>query len=371
MALIIKEMKELSRDRLNVLLMFLIPVVNLFIMGYSINMDVREVPTVVVDKDKEFLSRTLIQGMNNTGYFDTLIVGSEQEAERLFVAGKAKLIIYLPDNFTHELITNKLPSIFVESDATDPIAIANAMNALDKLLKQVFNKDISRFSKLAQHDTPLVELIVRKNFNPYEVSKINIVPGLCGVILSIVPTLMVCLSMIKEREKGTLIHIINSAVNPIFIMFGKMIPYTLIGVMQGMVLLVLATVVIGIPMRGAATELLFICILFIILNVLIGLMFATLFDTQLQAIQVLSFYFLMSNLLSGFISPFAAMPDWSQSIGSLLPLTYFLHLVRGIMIKGYTLGQMSSDVVVMGAMIITFGLITYILFRRMVSKNYT
>lgn len=319
------------------------PVFNFLVMGYSINMDARNVPTVLVDYDKTFISRTLVEGMINSGYFDINVVGSEREATEHFTRGKASLVVVIPADFSREFFAQKKPTLYIKSDETDPVATSNALQVLSKLLETVFDYDTQKVNGFDQYYQASVTTVIHRMFNPEAISQYNFVPGLTGVILMIFPTLMICLSIIRERESGTMLHLTTSLCSPAEIMAGKMVPWLLVGLAQGIVTVTVAEAVMGIPVRGSAFELFIVHLVFTLLCLATGLIYSSLVSSQVQAMQVLSFYFLLSDVLSGFMTPFIAMPLWSQLLGSFFPLTYFLRLSKGIMLKGYSLYDMRTD----------------------------
>lgn len=342
-AIIIKEFLEIKRDKITIFFLALMPVFNLMIMGYSINLDARNVPTALVDNDKTFVSRTLVEGMVNSGYFAINVVESEVEATELFKSGKASLVVVIPPDFTRDFFAQKKPAFYIKSDETDPVATSNALQVLLKLLETVFDYDTQKVNGFDQFYHSSVTPVIHRMFNPESISQYNIVPGLTGVILMIFPTLMICLSIIRERESGAMLHLTMSLCSPAEIMAGKMVPWLLVGLAQGIVTVTIAEVIMGIPMRGASFELFIVHLVFTLLCLTIGVIFSALISSQVQAMEALSFYFLLSDLLSGFITPFKAMPVWSQMLGAFFPLTYFLRLSKGIMLKGYTLFDMRAD----------------------------
>ena len=367
-AIVAKEFFEIRRDRLTIVMLFAIPLVNLCILGLSVNTDPRQVRSALLDYDASPLSRTLITGMANTDYFSFTPLASEAEADRLFRQGKVQIVVQVPAGFSRDLLAGKRPQLLVQTDATDPAATANATQALVGLMDNVFDRDLQGISSLRATPQPLAELVLHKRFNPENVVRLNVVPGLTGVILSIVMILMSSLSIIREREKGSLVHLINSPISAGEIILGKTLPYFLLGAALVMLFLLIACRGMSIPLAGSWLSLAVLFALFIVLCLATGVIFSSITRSQLQAMQLTSFYFLLSTMLSGFMTPFFGMPGWSQALGALLPLTYFLRLSRGVMLKGYTLSEMGPDFAALLALTAASLLLSVYLFRRSLSR---
>ncbi|WKX26675.1 ABC transporter permease [Tatumella ptyseos] len=362
-ALINKEIKEIVRDRVIIVMILVMPLLNLIIMGYSINLDARNVPTSVIDHDNSPFSRSLLYAMKNSEYFDIEVMHDETLARKKFASGTVKIIVHIPHDFSKSILKNYNTDLLVETDATDPSSTANALQTLQHLIENAQYRELYNYSSLSASPVGNAKLVFRKWFNPRGNSQINIVPGLIGMILSIMPMLMVSLSIVKERERGTLQHIKSSGINPFIYLTGKSIPYVSIGLLQLILMLGMSIVILDIPMKGSYIELLSVSAFFIILSVIIGVSLTTVITNQLQAMQLLSFYFLFSNMLSGFLSPFEAMPQWSQWLGNLIPLTHFMRVIRGIMIKGNSVTIMSTDLLHLASVFLTIGIVGYILVK--------
>lgn len=361
-----KEFCEIGRDRLSMLMLFAIPLFNLCVLGFSVNTDPRHVRSALIDYDQSSLSRTLTSGIANTDYFTLLPLAQEKEADRLFRQGKVQIIVIIPAGFSRDLLSGKKPQLLVQTDATDPLATANATQALAGLMDRVFERDLQSLALLSGTHAPLAELVLHKRFNPENVARFNVVPGLSGVILSIVMILMSSLSILRERETGSLVHVLNAPVSPCEIIVGKTLPYFLLGAILELLLLLIADLVMSVPIEGSWLSLFVLFTLFITLCLATGVIFSTITRSQLQAMQLTSFYFLLSTMLSGFMTPFFGMPEWSRTLGSLLPLTYFLRLSRGVMLKGYTLLEMAPDFIALASLTLALVIISLCLFRRSV-----
>ncbi|WP_241613499.1 ABC transporter permease [Rosenbergiella epipactidis] len=369
LALVQKEIREIIRDRVIILMILMMPVINLVVMGYSVNLDARNVTTIVIDHDNSLFSRSLISAMNNSGYFNISVVHEEIVARRKFSLGLVKILVHIPNDYSKGIITDSNSDILVETDATDPSSTANALQTLQYLIENTEYRDSYNYSSIANDSSRKTNVVFRKWFNPKGDSQINIVPGLMGIILSIMPMLMVCLSIVRERERGTLQHIRGSGVSPFVYLSGKAIPYVMIGLLQLNLMLGISVTFLDIPMKGSYSELLAVSSLFILLSVVIGVSVTTVITNQLQAMQLLSFYFLFSNMLSGFLSPFEAMPQWSQWLGNLIPLTHFMRVIRGIMVKGNSITLMGNELLHLVSVLLSVIIVGYFLINRRWAKN--
>jgi ABC-2 type transport system permease protein len=275
--------------------------------------------------------------MQTSGYF--LIkrnVVDEEELEDLLAHGRVQFAITIPENFGRKLVRGERPVLLVEADATDPAATGNAIAALAQISLTSLSRDLSGSLEDLKPVLPPVDVRVHRRYNPEGVTAYNIVPGLIGTILTMTMVLMTGLAMTRERERGTFENLLSTPALPIEVMTGKIVPYIMIGLIQVSLIIAAALALFEVPMQGSALLLYFVVLLFIAANLTLGITFSSIARNQLQAMQMTFFFFLPSILLSGFMFPFRGMPEWAQWLGSLLPLTHFLLLVRGIMLKGNT-----------------------------------
>ncbi|MCC6209473.1 MAG: ABC transporter permease [Burkholderiales bacterium] len=336
-----KEFIQLKRDRLTFGMIIGIPVLQLILFGYAINSDPRQLPTAVLMADHDRYGRTVLWALKNSDYFriDREVRG-EAEAEALLAKGEVQFVITVPENFTRKVARGERPPLLVEADATDPSATGPAISALNDIARRALERDLQGPLGALNPGPDPMELRVHRRYNPGNVTQYNIVPGLLGVILTMTMILMTGLAMTRERERGTLENLLATPALPIEVMTGKIIPYILIGLIQVAIVLGAAQVLFHVPMLGSV-PLLYACVLlFIAANLALGIAFSSIARNQLQAMQMTFFFFLPSILLSGFMFPFRGMPEWAQWLGSILPLTHFLQLVRGIMLKGSELGAL-------------------------------
>jgi ABC-2 type transport system permease protein len=331
--IVIKEFIQLKRDRLTFGMILGVPTVLLLIFGYALNSDPKHLPTVVMLHEASPFTRDYVAAMKNSGYFDIVdTVYSEQDAEQMLNRGEVQFVVTFPPGFQRALVRGERPAILVQADATDPVAASGALSALNRLGNEIFAPDLQGFRPPVQGN--LIDLRTHKRYNPEGITAFNIVPGLLGVILTMTMVLMTGLAMTRERERGTFENLLATPATPLEVMTGKIVPYILIGLIQVTVILLAARWIFNVPMLGSLTLLYSVVLLFICANLTLGITFSSIARNQLQAMQMTYFFFLPSILLSGFMFPFRGMPPWAQVVGNCLPLTHFLQLVRGIMLKG-------------------------------------
>ena len=332
--IIVKEFIQLKRDRLTFGMIIGIPVLQLILFGYAINADPKRLPTAVLTADSSPYSRTLLSAMQTSGYFRiTHNVRDEDEIEDLLAKGRVQFAITIPENFGRKLVRGERPVLLVEADASDPSAVGNAVAALQQVVNSLSRDLNGPLSEMKPVAAP-VDVRVHRRYNPEAITAYNVVPGLIGTILTMTMVLMTGLAMTRERERGTFENLLATPALPIEVMTGKIVPYIMIGLIQVTLILICAELLFDVPMQGSLLLLYFVVSVFIAANLALGITFSSIARNQLQAMQMTFFFFLPSMLLSGFMFPFRGMPEWAQWIGSLLPLTHFLLLVRGIMLKG-------------------------------------
>jgi ABC-2 type transport system permease protein len=336
--IIVKEFIQLKRDRLTFGMIIGIPVLQLILFGYAINADPKRLPTAVLAADSSAYSRTLLAALQTSGYFRIdHHAASESEIEDLLAHGRVQFAVTIPENFGRKLVRGERPVLLVEADASDPAAIGNAVAALAQLSMSSLSRDLQGSLGDLNPVLPPFDMRVHRRYNPEGVTAYNIVPGLLGTILTMTMVLMTGLAMTRERERGTFENLLSTPALPIEVMTGKIVPYILIGLIQVTLIVACALLLFEVPLLGNPLLLYFAVLIFIAANLTLGITFSSLARNQLQAMQMTFFFFLPSILLSGFMFPFRGMPEWAQWIGSLLPLTHFLVLVRGIMLKGNVL----------------------------------
>ena len=335
LAVIQKEFIQMRRDRLTFAMIIMIPLMQLVLFGFVINTNPKHLPTAIISADSGVFTRTFVNALANTDYFDVIKPNStEQESLMLLKRGKILFIVNIPPQFSHDLVKGIKPTLLITTDATDPAATSNALSALNALNQTVLNDDLQHGLGYLLPKAPPFTLMTHLEYNPEGISQYNIVPGLMGVVLTMTMIMITALAITRERERNTMESLLATPVRPLEVMLGKIIPYVMVGYIQQGLIITLGIYVFNVPHEGSIVLLLIATLPFIIANLSVGLMFSTIAKNQLQAVQMTQFFFLPSLLLSGFMFPFYGMPQWAQMLGNCLPLTHFLLIVRGIMLKG-------------------------------------
>lgn len=345
LAIVQKEFIQMKRDRLTFAMLIGIPLIQLILFGFAINTNPKNLPTAVLDYDNSIFTRAFLQGLKNTEYFKIdRRVWHEQEGQSLIAKGNALFVISIPTDFTRQLIRGEHPSILIEMDASDPVATGSAISAVNVLTQTVFDNTLRGSLQFLASRPPPANVTVHAKYNPESKTQYNIVPGLIGVVLTMTMVLITSLAITREVERGTMENLLATPIQPIEVMLGKITPYIMVGYIQISLILLAAYFIFKVPIEGSLF-LLYLCALpFIAANLALGLTFSSLAKNQLQAMQMAFFFFLPSILLSGFIFPFTGMPLWAQGLGDVLPLTYFIRIVRGIILKGNTLSDVWPNV---------------------------
>jgi ABC-2 type transport system permease protein len=343
-AVFVKEFQQMLRDRLTFAMAIGVPILQLVLFGYAINTDPRGLPTVIVAADPGPMTRSLTAALHNTGYFKVVHTATgERDAARWIESGDAQFMVVIPADFNRLLVRGEKPAVLVEVDATDPSASGNAIAALAQVAPQALARELTGVLAPRRAGDAPFEWRVHRRYNPEGLSRYNIVPGLVGTILTMTMVMLTGLAMTRERERGTMENLLAMPVRPFEVMVGKIAPYVVIGYIQLGVILTAAALLFEVPMEGSLLLLLAMIGVFMLANLAVGFTFSTLAKNQLQAMQMTFFFFLPSLLLSGFMFPFRGMPDWAQTLGEALPLTHFLRIVRGIMLKGHDASQVLTE----------------------------
>ena len=335
LAVLAKEFTQLMRDRLTYAMIIGIPIIQLLLFGYAINSDPKHLPTAVLVQDQGQFSRSVLAALRNSDYFDLRYTArSPAEIHRLIERGQVQFAVTIPGDFTRRIVRRDNPQILVEADASDPSATGPAAAALGSLPQYALMHDLKGALASAAKTKEPFEVIVQRRYNPESITAYNIVPGLVATILSLTLVIMTALGMTREVERGTMETLLSTPLRPLEVMIGKLTPYVLVGIIQATLILTFARLLFGVPMAGGWAALIFGLLLFIIGSLSLGFLVSTLARNQLQAMQMGFFYFLPSILLSGFLFPFRGMPEWAQWIGTVIPVTHMLRVIRGSMLKG-------------------------------------
>ena len=334
MAITGKEFIQMRRDRLTFAMMIGIPIIQLILFGYAINSDPRHLPLAILSSDNTQYSRAIVSGMQTSTYFDVdRFINSRAEANRLLELGEVQFVLTIPEQFGQKIERGERPTLLLEADATDPMATGNAVNSMKEIVNRAMEQELKGSLSYLLPKNPPVNMLIHADYNPEAISQYNIVPGLMGVILTMTLSMITSLAITRERERGTMENLLTTPVRPLEVMLGKIIPYVLVGYIQIMLIMLASIFLFNVPINGNPVIIFLYSSFFIAANLTVGVTISTIAKNQLQAVQMSIFFFLPSLLLSGFMFPFRGMPQWAQTLGSFLPLTHYLRLVRGVLLK--------------------------------------
>jgi len=334
-AIMLKELIQLRRDRLTFAMMVGIPIIQMTLFGFAINGDPKRLPTAVIAQENTVYTRSLVRALENSGYFQIVRPSiSEREAEMMLAEGRVQFVLTVPAGFARALERGERPALLVEADATDPSATGNAIAAVQQLATSALQHDLTGPLRSLQPGPPPFEWRIQRRYNPEGITQYNVVPGLMGVILTMTMIMMTALGVTREVERGTMENLLATPVHAVEVMVGKIAPYIAIGYVQVSIILLAARFVFHVPFVGSVPLLLLGVLAFIAASLTVGITISSIAKSQMQAMQMTFFFFLPSILLSGFMFPFRGMPQWAQFIGEALPLTHFLRLIRGVLLKG-------------------------------------
>lgn len=360
-AMLIKEFIQLRRDRVSFAMIVMLPVMQLLLFGYAINTTPHNLPSAVLLQEDSDLARSILKALENTAYFRFLYeVHDVEDFDNLLKSGKVLFGVEIPRGFERAVRRGDKPALLVAADATDPVAASAAIGSLGMVVQTALKHD------LYIGDPPEMPFEIRAHarYNPAAASSLNIVPGLVGTILTMTMLIFTALSVTREVERGTMESLLSMPISPVEVMFGKIIPYVLVGFVQAFLIIGIGVGLFGVPVLGNLFLLALLSTLFITTNLAIGYTISTLVQNQLQAMQMSMMFFLPSILLSGFMFPFAGMPAWAQYVGECLPLTHYLRIVRAIMLKGASMQNLHFDALALAVLMLLAMTIAVTRFRR-------
>lgn len=364
-AMIRKEFIQMRRDGLTFAMMLGVPVMQLILFGYAINTDPKNLPTAIFAQDHSAFTRSFVSGMVNSDYFDVVASPeTAQEADELIRRGKVQFVLQIPPDFSRKLQRGERPELLLDADATDPAATGNATAGIQQLASSVLNRDLKGpLANIVPAPLPF-DVVIHRRYNAEGRTELNIVPGLIGVILTLTMIVFTSLAMTRETERGTMENLLTMPVRPLEVMMGKILPYIIIGYIQTAVVLAAAWWLFDVPVAGSLWLFSIALFFFVAANLAVGFTFSTLARNQLQAVQMTMFFFLPSILLSGFMFPFRGMPQWAQWFGEVLPLTHFLRITRGILLKGNDLAEIAPDMAAILLFLLVVSLISLNRYRQ-------
>ncbi len=335
LAVVKKELIQIRRDRLTFAMLVGVPLLQLMLFSYAINGDPKHLPTVVVAHEQSPFARSVVQALINTGYFDIVSAAvSDREAHEMLARGEAQFAITIPADFSYKLLRGERGQLLIEADASDPAATGNAIAAVQQVAGSLLRHDLKGPLASLNGTNGPIDLVIHRRYNPEGISQYNVVPGLMGVILTMTMIMSTALGLTREVERGTMENLLATPVRPLEVMIGKIVPYILMGLTSMLLILIAARWLFGVPFVGSLWLLAGAVLIFIATNLVVGITISSVARNQMQALQMTFFFFLPSMLLSGFMFPFRGMPPWAQVIGEILPLTHFMRMSRGVMLKG-------------------------------------
>ncbi len=359
-AIMKKEFIHIKRDPPSLVIVFLMPVIMILMFGYAVNFNVDNVPLAVFDADNTASSREIVENFVQTGHFTLdYRVNSFDELEMLLDTGKAKAGLIVPSGYSRQLKRGENAEVQFLVDGSDPL-IAGTTLSTAEMLAQVKTREIM-FGRLKYQGIDItaggaIDMRARAWYNPGLESLVFNIPGLIGLVMQNITMMLTAFTLVRERERGNLEQLIVTPVTPLELMIGKLLPYVLIAFVDTALVLGLGTLWFKVPVNGSIMLLLGLSFFFLLFALGVGLLFSTISQTQLQAMQLTIAFILPSVLLSGFIFPRESMPVAIQVLGNFIPLTYFLNILRGIMLKGIGLSYLWLDILflaVFGVIVIT------------------
>ena len=365
LAVLLKEFIQMRRDRVTFAMMIGLPIVQLMLFGFAINADPRHLPALVEVNDDGPLTRALLAGMNTSGYFDFIgQVRGPGEGEEALRRGTASFVVVIPDHFMRDVVRGLRPTVLVAADASDPSAVGGAAAAMSGIVAGAIAQTLTGpLAQVAGSPAPF-GVTVHRAYNPEGRTSTNIVPGLLAIILSMTMVMITAVAIVKERERGTMEMLISTPVRPAEVMLGKILPYVLVGYVQTAVFMLAAFAVFGVPFTGTFAAFFYGFNLFILGNLALGFLISTLARNQMQAMQLSFFTILPSVLLSGFMFPFAGMPGWAQAIGTSVPATHFIRLIRKVMLKGADSLDVGPELLALTVIVLVISAIAMLRYRQ-------
>lgn len=365
MAIFKKEFLHLRRDKATIIMIIFMPLMQLFLFGFAINSDPHHLSTGVITHDQSIFSRNILYAMKNSRYFNiTHNVSSLSEGKKLLKEGKINFLLTIPNQFYKKLISKQTPQILIEADATDPIAVARPLGVFEKIIQNAIEKDAKGTLQFLKPNPPPYSIVIHQLYNPENLSHYNFIPGLIGIVLMMTCITMTASSLTNEKEKGTMENLLSMPIQPIEVMLGKVTPYIFIAFLQAFIILSMAYFVFGLPLHGSFFLIFLSLFLFISCKVSLGYIISVISKNQTQSNQMSTFFMLPSILLSGFMFPFSGMPGWAQFLGSLLPTTYFMRLMRSIILKGCSFIEMFSFIWPLCLMLIIIIFLSVKIYKR-------
>lgn len=339
-----KEFIHIKRDGIFLLWLIAVPVLQILLFGFMINFDPKHLPTAVISSEDTSFTRSLLEGLKNTNYFNlTTVTDDTQQAHELLTSGKVLFIITIPPGFTRDLIRGQQPHVLIEADTSDPVSVENGLRAALELPSRIFERDLhGSLDYLAPTEAPIV-FDVQAKYNPESIPQYNTVSGLITFLIFSISLTLTALSIDSEFERGTFETLLITPLNSVNIILGKMTPYFILGYLLFFLLLAIGYFIFSVPFRGSLPIYLGLLIPFSLSNLIAGVAISAVTKTQFAALGLANFYLIVAMLISGFLFPFSGIPYWAQYISEIIPLTHFLRITRNSMLKGAEFSTLWPD----------------------------
>jgi ABC-2 type transport system permease protein len=369
-ALLIKEFLQMQRDKAVIVMMIMIPIMQLLLFGFAINTDVKHLPTIVYDQCLQEESRDLLSSFTASGYFDVKATANGFQAVNSAIdSGQQKVGIIIPPDFSDNLKHGRQAEVQVIVDASDSMTASSAISAA-QVIGQLKSQQITmkQYRQLTgqKYEVPY-DIRIRPWYNQDFVSAYYMVPGIMGIVLTMTMVMVTSMAIVREKEVGTLEQLMVTPMKTYELMLGKIIPYIFIGYVQAAVALAVGILVFDLPVRGSLGLLFLLTTPFIVASLALGILISTVAKTQMQAMQMSFFVLLPSILLSGFMFPREAMPTFFYYLGYLAPVTFYLEIMRGIILKGIGFSYVWTQTLALGAFIIGVFTVSLIKFQKKIS----
>jgi len=360
-AVMIKEFTQLRRDRITYAMILVMPLMQLMLFGYAINTDPRHLAAAVVSHDHGRLADAVVASLERTTYVDVRhLPASESEMDALMRRGDISLALTIPPDFTERVLKHDKAQILAEVDASDPQAAAGVAAAVAALPAEALRHDLQGATAQPAAAPPF-EVVVHRLYNPEGITSYNIVPGLLAIILSMTLVMMTAMAVTREVERGTMESLLSTPATAFEVMIGKLAPYVVVGIIQTVIVLALARLLFSVPLARTVAGWFALAVgivLFITSNLALGYLISTLVRSQLQAMQISMFYMMPSLFFSGFMFPFQGLPSWARVLGEIIPITHFLRVIRGSLLKGQVLADMGPELLALGAFLLAVSVLT-------------
>ena len=338
LAVVKKELRQTFRDKRMVAILFMAPVLQLTLLGFAVDMDVDDVPTLVVDQDQSPSSRALLDRMLADATLDRVMEGDDPDGP--MARGEVSVAVVIPPGYAEDSLRGRTVQIQVLIDGTDPVRSQSALTAVQQFLMQESLRMAAGRMELAAQaagravQVPTVSVAPRVLYNPSLESPIYMVPGVAAVVLLVVTTVITAMSIARERELGTIEQLLVTPMRPVALLLGKIIPFAMVGLIAAGLVIAVGTHVFHVPVRGSPWALFLGTLLYLMSTLGTGVFISTVAKNQQQAILGSFFFIMPAILLSGFMSPIENMPAWIQAVSLLDPARYFVQILRAVLLKG-------------------------------------